>query len=107
MVNGKDSEATPLAIHTSILDKSHESPSNIYRGNDEEASKIISAPNCFKTETEKSPAGLPSQEINWDGPKDELNPMNWPSGKKWRTLGVISMMAFITLVFEVFSKINR
>ncbi|KAL1969097.1 hypothetical protein VTN77DRAFT_351 [Rasamsonia byssochlamydoides] len=37
---------------------------------------------------------LPKQ-VRWDG-DDELNPMNWKQGKKWRNLAVISMMTFVT-----------
>ncbi|KAF4625947.1 hypothetical protein G7Y89_g12215 [Cudoniella acicularis] len=34
--------------------------------------------------------------VTWDKDQDEMNPMNWESGKKWRILAVISLMTFIT-----------
>ena len=37
-----------------------------------------------------------SNEVNWDGDDDPLNPMNWKASKRWLNLLVISMMAFIT-----------
>ncbi|TVY84063.1 Efflux pump radE [Lachnellula suecica] len=36
------------------------------------------------------------RDVDWDGPDDVLNPMNWTPGKKWRTLGIISLMTFVT-----------
>lgn len=37
-----------------------------------------------------------SKGVSWDGEDDELNPMNWPAGKKWGILAVVSLMTFIT-----------
>ncbi|KAH8660417.1 major facilitator superfamily domain-containing protein [Xylariales sp. PMI_506] len=34
--------------------------------------------------------------VSWHGDHDELNPMNWPAGKKWRITAVVSLMTFIT-----------
>jgi multidrug resistance protein len=39
-----------------------------------------------------------SNIVNWDGENDELNPLNWKPGKKWRNLGVVCMMTVITYV---------
>jgi hypothetical protein len=35
------------------------------------------------------------EEISWDGPDDQANPMNWPIKKK---AGVITIMAMMTLL---------
>ncbi|KIN09066.1 hypothetical protein OIDMADRAFT_37964 [Oidiodendron maius Zn] len=35
-------------------------------------------------------------EINWAGENDQLNPRNWPVGKKWLNLSVISVMTLST-----------
>jgi hypothetical protein len=45
-------------------------------------------------EVEKTPSNV----VNWDGDRDELNPMNWKAAKKWRILFVVSVMTFITCV---------
>jgi hypothetical protein len=37
-----------------------------------------------------------SQVVGWDGENDELNPMNWPAGRKWGILAIVSLMTFIT-----------
>ena len=37
-----------------------------------------------------------SDEVNWDGDDDPLNPTNWKASKRWLNLLVIAMVAFIT-----------
>lgn len=37
-----------------------------------------------------------TQVVGWDGKNDELNPMNWPAGRKWGTVALVSLMTFIT-----------
>lgn len=32
--------------------------------------------------------------VDWDGPDDPENPMNWPSYRKWLTIGLISFSSF-------------
>lgn len=39
-----------------------------------------------------------TQVVGWDGENDELNPMNWPAGRKWGILALVSLMIFITWV---------
>ena len=39
-------------------------------------------------------------EINWAGDNDQLNPRNWPVGKKWLNLSVISIMTLSTYDLE-------
>jgi hypothetical protein len=107
MANAPDPEAVPLAMQNNKLERSHELPFDTYHAVGKEGSKTANPPAFFGAETGQAPTDFPSQEINWNGPYDELNPMNWPSGKKWRSLGVISLVAFITLVFKAFSKLNR
>ena len=31
----------------------------------------------------------------WDGDHDPVNPMNWPSSKKWGTIAIVSTVTFI------------
>jgi len=46
----------------------------------------------------------PSQElrdpdvVDWDGPNDPENPLNWPEGRKW---GLIACLGAVTLVTYV------
>jgi hypothetical protein len=56
-----------------------------------------------------APPPPPPQEkdpnlIEWDGPNDPQNPMNWPFSKKCRVTGVFASMTFcITFSSSVFS----
>ncbi|KAF2474649.1 MFS general substrate transporter [Lindgomyces ingoldianus] len=36
--------------------------------------------------------------VDWDGPDDPQNPMNWPDSKKWGIIGVLSAVTLITYV---------
>ena len=42
-------------------------------------------------ETERDP-----NIVDWDGPDDPKNPMNWPDKKKWLNIGVLSILTIIT-----------
>lgn len=41
-------------------------------------------------ETERDP-----DIVDWDGPDDPENPLNWPAGRKW---GLIAILGAVTLV---------
>jgi hypothetical protein len=34
--------------------------------------------------------------VDWDGPDDPENPLNWSSGKKWANIVTISSITLIT-----------
>ncbi|KAH8204083.1 hypothetical protein TruAng_001765 [Truncatella angustata] len=34
--------------------------------------------------------------IDWNGPDDAANPQNWPSGKRWSHIVVVSLLALVT-----------
>lgn len=36
--------------------------------------------------------------INWDGPDDPENPLNWPALKKWTNIAFLSAITFLTYV---------
>ena len=36
--------------------------------------------------------------VNWDGPNDPENPLNWPASKKWTNIAFLSAITFLTLV---------
>jgi MFS transporter, DHA1 family, multidrug resistance protein len=43
--------------------------------------------------------------IEWDGPEDPENPMNWPTSKKWIVTIALGMMTFcVTFASSVFSN---
>lgn len=44
-----------------------------------------------EVETERDP-----NIVDWDGPDDPENPMNWPEKKKWLNVAVLSILTIIT-----------
>jgi hypothetical protein len=34
--------------------------------------------------------------VNWDGPSDAANPVNWPENKRWANISMISALGLIT-----------
>ncbi len=36
--------------------------------------------------------------VNWDGPDDPENPLNWPAKQKWMNIGLLSAITLLTLV---------
>ncbi|MCJ1377355.1 hypothetical protein MMC17_000450 [Xylographa soralifera] len=47
------------------------------------------------TSTQKAEAGDPNI-VDWDGPNDPMKAVNWSKKEKWRTIGFLSAMTFIT-----------
>ncbi|KAL9076694.1 MAG: hypothetical protein Q9157_003563 [Trypethelium eluteriae] len=45
---------------------------------------------------EEKPASPPSNIVDWDGPDDPQNPMNWPMSHRWFQVGIISLLTFST-----------
>lgn len=41
--------------------------------------------------------------VDWDGPGDAANPQNWPAGKKWLHIIVVSLFALVTCVLPPLS----
>jgi hypothetical protein len=39
--------------------------------------------------------------VNWDGPDDPENPMNWSLAKKMASIGIVSVLAFLSYVCMV------
>lgn len=60
-----------------------------------------------KTEVETQVAAVNPSVVDWDGPDDPQNPMNWSSGLKWGNVAVISSVTFLTYVdFHSFFKVR-
>ena len=36
--------------------------------------------------------------VDWDGPDDPENPLNWPARKKWTLIGILAMVTLVTYV---------
>ena len=49
-----------------------------------------------KQEPETSKTEVDSNIIDWEGPDDPKNPINWPEKLKWANVAVISSITFLT-----------
>ena len=38
--------------------------------------------------------------VDWDGPDDKENPLNWPAKQKWMNIGLLSAITLLTSVFS-------
>ena len=45
-------------------------------------------------DAEKFPRYGVANIVDWDGPNDPENPMNWSNSRKWLTIGLISLSSF-------------
>lgn len=34
--------------------------------------------------------------VDWDGPNDTANPLNWSSGKKWAHIAMVALLPLVT-----------
>lgn len=34
--------------------------------------------------------------VDWDGPDDKENPLNWPARRKWMNIGLLSIITLLT-----------
>jgi hypothetical protein len=46
------------------------------------------------------------EKVDWDGPDDPENPMNWSNRKKMQQLVLMAANTFITYVFHHFLTVN-
>jgi hypothetical protein len=67
---------------------------------DLEAATIVAEP-----ESEPGTSDGPKDEVaaesdpnivDWDGPADPENPMNWPDKRKWLNIAVLSILTLVT-----------
>lgn len=49
----------------------------------------------------------PSDEVDWDGPDDPKNPMNWPEKRKMISVVLISIIGFLTYVILISTMIDH
>ena len=51
-----------------------------------------------KTPEVQSAEPVDPNVVDWDGPDDQGNPINWPEKKKWGNIVVLSSITFLTYV---------
>lgn len=53
---------------------------------------VESGPDNVETSAEEKDPNV----VDWDGPTDLENPMNWPDSKKWLNISILSIMTLVT-----------
>lgn len=77
-----------------------ESEKDLELGHDPEQDEIAEEIRQQAAEKSKDP-----NLVEWDGPNDPGNPMNWPTSKKWRVTISLGLMTFcVTFASSVFSN---
>ena len=84
MGNPKDIEDS-----SSIHSASTKHDGYISNENDLEGQRAVDT----KTEEKTSPD---PNIVDWDGPDDPANPMNWSSGKKVAAIGIVSLITMLS-----------
>jgi hypothetical protein len=67
---------------------------NMARTND----KIRQGPQHDTTHEAAGPLSRTAAEgnlVEWDGPEDARNPINWPGGKRWAHIILVAVLAFV------------
>ncbi|KAK2464067.1 hypothetical protein APHAL10511_003897 [Amanita phalloides] len=77
-------------IHDRSCEAKHDSQNNVFRSNQGLPSHSGSQGNPHPSSDELI--------VDWDGPEDPANPLNWTNKRKWAVTIIISSFAFIDLV---------
>ena len=69
---------------------------------DQQSDRLKSAGQESSTDMETLNNTEPDFSVWWNEPADQdpENPMNWPSRRKWTTIGVLSGITFLTYVLQ-------
>lgn len=62
------------------------------QGKKPEAPAAVSGPGVSD---ENAPSN-PGFSVYWENDQDPENPLNWPNGRKWGIIGILSFMCFLT-----------
>ncbi|KAF2138301.1 uncharacterized protein K452DRAFT_328851 [Aplosporella prunicola CBS 121167] len=79
----------------------HDGVTEASRDIDLEKSEVSSAKSSLAEQEEENedspaPAERDANIVDWDGPSDPANPLNWPARKKWGTIAIVSAFTFLT-----------
>lgn len=88
MEYSKDTERVP-----SLHSKSEIQADEPYKQDVENQSGVdnSSADNASKEEAPRD-----ANIVDWDGPDDPVNPMNWSSSKKFGAIGIVSLVTMLS-----------
>ncbi|KAL1857618.1 hypothetical protein Daus18300_010258 [Diaporthe australafricana] len=63
---------------------------------DETLKQVISATSPSDPETNRDTNSEDTNIVDWDGPNDPENPLNWPNSRKWTNLILMSLLNIIS-----------
>ncbi|KAF4993930.1 hypothetical protein FDECE_13281 [Fusarium decemcellulare] len=81
--------------------RAEDSDTDVERGDNasDRQSTPQAADDATQPESERKEVYTPSRDadvVDWDGPDDPENPMNWPDKKKWLNIVLISVLTLVT-----------
>lgn len=82
--------ATELTVNssTSLLKDGNNTPQDIEKGSTTFGNNVVGP-------VEQPPP--PDEDlVNWNGPDDPQNPMNWSTAKKITAIGIVSLITFLS-----------
>lgn len=85
----KNANAAPITAQTSPESSESEKEADLEAGRRRSSSSDTEAETSGQTVSN-------SNIVNWDGPDDPQNPMNWSAKLKWGNVAVISVITFLT-----------
>ena len=62
----------------------------------EKQEDTVSSRTTIQEETSGVPDSQDPNIVDWDGPDDPLNPMNWAASRRWGMIAVVSAITFLT-----------
>lgn len=54
------------------------------------------APAPGSNASDENPPSNPEFSVDWENDDDPENPLNWPNGRKWGIISILSLMCFLT-----------
>lgn len=94
VANGTDSEKVPASTASAPNGKGSPTSSNLEKEIDLEAGHP--SEDSDKKEPETTKTEVDPNIVDWDGPDDPQNPINWSEKLKWANVAVIASVTFLT-----------
>jgi hypothetical protein len=91
LVRTKDDPSSPTTVASSEFDKDIEKDAV-----SDHASNITSRAGSTIQPHEPEQSEVDPNIVDWDGPDDPENPMNWAPSRKWGAIAVVSGITFLT-----------
>ena len=90
---------TPIELgdrDSSIYTRERDQPDNTEPKSDVESQPVRDNDSSRTATTIEKEAAKDPNLVDWDGPDDPANPMNWPSAKKVTAIGIVSLITMLS-----------